>query len=194
MNSCVMNATDYRQIIKPLLSEKRYYHSLCVSEMAVKLAKKYCADVKKAEVAGILHDIMKDISPDEQLKMMTRYDIVLSDVERTAQKLWHAMLGAAYIEDKLGITDQEILNAVRYHTTGRANMTTLEKVLYIADFISADRDYDGVEGMRKAAEISLEQAMVEGMTFSILDLAQRYKPIHPDTVAAYNQVVLAYKL
>jgi predicted HD superfamily hydrolase involved in NAD metabolism len=188
-----MNATDYREIIKPLLSEKRYYHSLCVSKTAVKLAEKYGADVKKAVVAGILHDIMKDLSPDEQLKMMTRYDIVLSDVERTAQKLWHAMLGAAYIEDKLGITDAEILNAVRYHTTGRANMTALEKVLYIADFISEDRDYDGVEAMRKAAEISLEQAMVEGMTFSILDLAQRYKPIHPDTVAAYNQVVLAYK-
>jgi putative HD superfamily hydrolase of NAD metabolism len=193
MNSCEMNAANYREIIKPLLSEKRYYHSLCVSETAVKLAEKYCADVKKAEVAGILHDIMKDLSPDEQLKMMTRYDIVLSDVERTAQKLWHAMLGAAYIEDKLGITDREILNAVRYHTTGRANMTALEKVLYIADFISEDRDYDGVEGMRKAAGVSLEQAMVEGMTFSILDLARRYKPIHPDTVAAYNQVVLAYK-
>ena len=188
-----MKSTDYKGIIKPLLSEKRYYHSVCVCDSAVSLAEKYGANEEKAATAGILHDIMKDISPDEQLKMITRYDIVLSDVERNAQKLWHAMLGAAYLENELGIQDKDILDAVRYHTTGRANMSALEKVLFIADFISADRDYDGVEAMRKAAEISLEQAMVEGMTFSIKDLSQRYKPIHPDTIAAYNQVVLMYK-
>lgn len=188
-----MKSMDYEEVIKPLLSEKRYYHSVCVSKSATDLAKRYGADAEKAAVAGILHDIMKDVAPDEQLKMMTRYDIVLSDVERNAQKLWHAMLGAAYLENKLGITDREILDAVRYHTTGRANMTVLDKVLFIADFISPDRDYDGVENMRNAAEISLEQAIVEGMTFSMIDLARRYKAIHPDTVAAYNQVVIKYK-
>ena len=93
----------------------------------------------------------------------------------------------------MGISDREILDAIRYHTTGRENMTILERVLFIADFISADRDYPGVENMRQAANVSLEQAMVEGITFSIKDLAQRYKPIHPDTIAAYNQVVLKYK-
>ena len=188
-----MKSTDYKEIIKPLLSEKRYYHSICVCDSAVNLAEKYGANKEKAATAGILHDIMKDMPAEEQLKMMTRYDIVLSDVERGAQKLWHAMLGAAYLENELGISDREILDAVRYHTTGRANMALLEKILFIADFISADRDYDGVENMRQAAKTSLEQAMVEGMTFSIQDLAERYKPIHPDTIAAYNQVVLMYK-
>lgn len=188
-----MNKTDYKAIIKPLLSEKRYRHSMCVSEEAARLAKKYGANEKKAAIAGILHDIMKDVPRDEQMKMMTRFDIVLTDVERSAQKLWHAMLGAAYLENELHVTDNDIINAVRYHTTGRADMTLLEQVLFIADFTSSDRDYNGVEDLRKAADTSLEQAMVEGITFTIKDLAQSYKPIHPDTIAAYNQVVLKYK-
>jgi len=189
-----MSKTDYKAIIKPFLSEKRYHHSICVSEEAVRLAKKYGANENKAEVAGILHDIMKDLPPNEQLIMMTRFDIVLTDVERNAPKLWHAMLGAAYLENELHIADSEILNAVRYHTTGRADMILLDEVLFIADFISADRDYPGVEELRKAADVSLEEAMIEGITFTIKDLAQFYKPIHPDTIAAYNQVVLKYKL
>lgn len=187
------NIESYKEIIKPFLGEKRFYHSVCVSESAVALAKKYGANTEKAAVAGILHDIMKDTPSEDQLKMMTRYDIVLSDVERRAPKLWHAMLGAAYIEDELKITDREILDAVRYHTTGRANMTLLEKIIFIADFVSADRDYPGVDNMRKAVNISLEEAMVEGMTFSIKDLASNYRPIHPDTISAYNQVVVMYK-
>ncbi len=184
---------SYQEIIRPFLGEKRFYHSVCVSESAVNLAKKYDANEQKAAVAGILHDIMKDTPPEEQLKMMTRYDIVLSDVERRAPKLWHAMLGAAFLEAELGISDREILDSVRYHTTARENMSFLEKVIFIADFISADRDYPGVENMRRAANVSLEEAMVEGMTFNIKDLAASYRPIHPDTIAAYNQVVLMYK-
>lgn len=185
---------EYKEIIKPFLGDKRYHHSVCVCESAVALAKKYGADVNKAAVAGILHDIMKDLSSDDQLKMIMRYDIVLSDVERSAHKLWHAMLACAYLENELGIDDREILDAVRYHTTARANMTLLDKVLFIADFISDDRDYPGVESMRKAAKISLEEAMVQGITFNIRDLSDNFRPIHPDTFSAYNQLVLMYKL
>lgn len=183
----------YKSIIRPFLGEKRFYHSVCVSEAAVELAKKYGANEEKAAVAGILHDIMKDTPSDEQLKMMTRYDIILSDVERRTPKLWHAILGEAYLEQELKISDHDILDAVRYHTTARANMSLLEKVLFIADFISTDRDYTGVENMRRAAKVSLEEAMVEGLTFNIKDLASGYKPIHPDTISAYNQVVVMYK-
>lgn len=184
---------EYKKIIRPFLSDKRYLHSLCVSESAAALAEKYGANVEKAKTAGILHDIMKDMPPEDQQMMMTRYDIVLSDVERSAPKLWHAMLAAAYLENELKITDRDILNAVRYHTTARENMSLLEKVLFIADFVSADRDYPGVETMRRAARVSLEEAMVEGITFNIRDLAENYRPIHPDTILAYNQIILAYK-
>ena len=186
-----MSHKDYKAVIKPFLSEKRYRHSLAVAEEAVHLAKKYGADEEKAYTAGILHDIMKDMPPEEQLKRMTRYDIVLTEVERSGQKLWHAMLGAAYVEQELHIEDQDILNAIRYHTTGRAHMTLLEKVLFVADFTSSDRDYPGVEEIRKAARKSLLAAMLSGMTYTIPGLgSERRLAIHPDTIAAYNEAVL----
>ena len=89
---------------------------------------------------------------------------------------------------ELGIDDQEIIDAIRYHTTGRANMTLLDKVIFIADFISADRDYDGVDKMRKLADKNLEEACLEGMAFTISDLAQRKITIAPDTFAGYNEL------
>ena len=114
---------------------------------------------------------------------------VFSDVEKSAPKLWHAMAGARYLEKEYSFSE-EIITAVRYHTTGRENMGLLEKILFIADFISADRNYNGVEDMRKRAEISLEYAMEEGLRFTIEDLARECRPIHPDTVACYNEIIV----
>lgn len=188
-----MTIEQYKQVVQSRLSAKRWKHSLNVAEAAVKLAKKYGADVQKAEIAGILHDIMKETPPQEQLQIMQQFGIILSNIEKNAPKLWHAMSGAVYIQHELGVEDQDILEAVRYHTTGRADMSPLEKVIYIADYISAERDYDGVADMRKAANQSLEKAMADGMTFTIKDLAGRQVPIHPDTFAAYNQVVIFLK-
>lgn len=186
-----MNPEEYRKIIRPLLSEQRFHHSLCVSRAAKELALRYGADAEKAEIAGLLHDIMKDLPQEEQLALMGRYGIRLTELERSAPKLWHAMLGAAYIKNELKIDDAEILDAVRYHTTGRENMTRMDKVLFIADFISADRDYPGVEALRAAAKKDLDTAMLEGMAYTIGDLAKQRKAIHPDTIAAYNRITLA---
>lgn len=181
---------EYEAVIKPLLSEKRYYHSVCVSKAAVELAKKYGANPGKAETAGILHDIMKDLPQEKQLEKMKEYGICLTEVERSAPKLWHAMLGAAYLQKELHIEDREILDAVRYHTTGRRDMTLLDRVLFLADFISADRDYPGVEELRKAADKNMEEAVMEGLAYTVADLANGKKPIHPDTIEAYNQAAL----
>lgn len=181
---------QYKQIVRPLLGDKRYYHSECVARAARELAAKYGADEERAETAGILHDIMKDTPPEKQLSMMGLYGIRLTPIERNAPKLWHAMLGAAYLKQKLNIEDTEILDAVRYHTTGRAHMALLEKILFIADFISADRDYPGVQDLRKSAGVSLEEAMIAGLSYTIADLAQSRKPIHPDTIDAYNEAAL----
>ena len=180
----------YIQIIKPMLTEKRFEHSLNVAQEAVKLAKKFGADPEKAEAAGILHDILKDTPADKQLKIISDFGIIMSDVELSVKKSWHAISGAAYIRNVLHIEDAEIVDAVRYHTTGRHNMTVLEKVVFVADFISKDRDYPGVEEIRKAARKSLLAAMLSGMTYTIQDLAERRLAIHPDTIAAYNEAVL----
>ena len=184
---------EYIKIIKPMLSQKRFEHSLNVAQEAVKLAKKFGADEEKAEIAGLLHDILKDTPSDKQLKIISDFGIIMTDVELSAKRFWHAIGGAVYIRTVLKIEDQEIFDAVRYHTTGRNNMTLLEKVIFIADFISKDRDYPGVEEMRKTAYKSLDKAIVEGIAFTICDLAKDRDAIVPDTIDAYNDAVWAVR-
>ena len=123
-----MNPVDYQEMVRPFLSERRLHHSECVAQMAKELAVRYGADPQKAWIAGMLHDILKEQSKEEQLKMMDEFGIILTDEEHNAPKLWHAILGAAYLERQGGISDREILNAVRYHTTAHADMALLEKV------------------------------------------------------------------
>ena len=176
--------------IRKQLGDYRFIHSLNVAKTAVELARRYGADEKKAYTAGILHDILKDKKPEELLDLIdNRYKIPLNDVERSNHKLYHAIAGAEYVKKELGVNDEEIISAIRYHTTGRKNMSLLEKVIYIADFISEDRTYDGVERMREKAKISLETAMEEGLQFSIIELSEKLLPIHPDSIDAYNQIV-----
>ncbi len=185
-----MTREDYQALVRPFLSDRRYQHSVCVAEMAEQLAHKYGGNPEKAWTAGMLHDILKEQPPQEQLKSMDEFGIILTEEERGAQKLWHAMLGAAYLERRQGISDPEILDAIRYHTTGRADMALLDKILFVADFISADRSFDGVEELRQAADRSLDEAARLGLSMTIADLAQQQRAIHPDTIAAYNWCVL----
>ena len=187
------NITDYdtlKEILKKRLNEKRYYHSLCVADEAKRLAVKYGADQEKAYLAGLLHDITKNAPDEEHLKIFKEFGIILSDVEKNAKKLWHAISGAAYAEHFIGIDDSEIIDAIRYHTTAKADMSLLAKILYLADFTSADRDYEDVDVIRHYVNESLEKAFVYALCYSITDLVNAEKAVHTDTVAAYNQAVL----
>lgn len=183
----------YSDIIQPMLTSKRFIHSLNVAREAVKLAEKYGADVTKAETAGLLHDILKDTPSDKQLKIISDFGIIMSDTELTATRFWHAVSGAIYIKTVLKTDDRDIFDAVRYHTTGRKDMSLLEKIVFIADYISEDRDYPGVDEMRRIAYESLDKAIVEGLAFTISDLVERREPIVPDTIDAYNDAVLAVR-
>ena len=179
----------YKDIIRPLLEKPRFIHSVNVSNMAKKLAGIYGEDQEKAAVAGILHDIMKNTSQDKQLKMLNDYGIYLTPLEKLSPKLWHAILGAEYIKSELGVEDQEIVNAVRYHTTARENMTKLEKIIFVSDFISEDRTYTGVEKIRSVAFEDIDYAVFEGLSFSIESLLRKKCTIHPDTIGAYNEIL-----
>ncbi len=178
--------------IRERLSDFRYNHSLEVAKSAVYLAEKYGYDKETAYTAGLAHDVLKELSREDFSAFFEKENIILSDVEKTAPKLWHAMAGAVYLQKRYGFSD-EIITAVRYHTTGREGMSLLEKILFIADFISADRSYNGVEDMRKRAEISLEYAMEEGLRFTIEDLARECRLIHPDTLSCYNEIICQTK-
>jgi len=179
--------------VRQRLSEKRFYHSQCVAEEAVRLAVLYGADPEKARLAGLLHDILKDTPAEEQLKILQGFGIMMNDTELANRKLWHAISGAAFLEFGLGIRDRELLSAVRCHTSGRKNMTLLEKVLFVADYISADRDYPGVEELRAVARESLEEAIIEGVAFTVQELMSRREPVASASIDAYNDAVAVLK-
>ena len=184
-----MDYNKYKDILKERLNEKRYFHSLCVADEAKRLAILYGADAEKAFFAGLLHDITKNATENEQLQMFEVFGIIADSITKNSHKLWHAVTGAAYIKNVLGVTDEEILSAVRYHTTAKRGMSLLEKILYLADFTSADRDYEDVDVMRKKVDISLDDAMRYALCYTIKELADKQVAIHPDTFEAYNEIM-----
>ena len=172
------------------LSDYRRIHSLNVSKEAVRLAQKYGADVEKAEIAGLLHDITKEMDDETQLKIIEDGGIILSAVEKASPQLYHAMSASVYVKTHFGIDDEDIRNAIRYHTTARSNMSLLEKVIFLADFTSADRKFDDIDVIREKAEISLEEGMLYALQFTISRISKRGGLISPDALNAYNEIVL----
>ena len=185
-----MTYEQYEQEVQRHLTEKRFYHSQCVAQEAAQLAQQYGADVEKARLAGILHDIMKDTPPEQQLKILQDSGILLTKTQRHNRKLWHALAGAAYLQQTLQVKDGDIVEAVRCHTSGKKDMSLLEKVLFVAEYISADREYPGVERMRQAAYRSLEEAIVEGVLFTVQELMGQRLPVAAESVEAYNDALL----
>ena len=156
-----MNIDSYKKIIKSRMSDYRYKHSVNVAKEAVRLAKKYGADEEKAAIAGILHDITKENTKEEQLQIMTDGGIILDDVQKISSKLWHGISGSVYMRDKLDITDEDILNAIRYHTTGRPAMTLLEKIVFVADYIEPNRNKaDHLDELRRSAFENLDETVL----------------------------------
>lgn len=130
--------------VKEQLTEQRYIHTVGVMETAVKLAERFGADLKKAEIAAIFHDYAK-FRPKEEMKQIILDGGGPLEVLNFHHELWHAPAGAALVKTEVGITDEDILSAIRFHTSGRPNMTLLEKVVYVADYIEPGRRFPGVE-------------------------------------------------
>ena len=183
-----MDFTQYIDIIRTRLSGKRFVHSMAVADSCRALAAQNGADPDKAYLAGIMHDIAKELDPIYILQMLDEFGIILDSVQKQTKKLLHGIMGEQLLKREFGITDSEILSAVRYHTTARPDMCMLEKVLYLADFISADRDYEGVGQIREAALSGLDSGVYAGLKFTVCNLVEEDKQIHPDTTGAYNQM------
>lgn len=186
-------AVDYKEYLDYLnktLDNKRFVHSLNVAEECVKLAEKYGYNTETAYLSGLLHDVCKNDSKEKMLQIFNEFDIILDDIQLQQQKLWHSIAGSLFIQKKFDISDKEIIDAIRYHTTGRENMTKLDKILYLADFISSDRDFDGVGKLRECAYEGLDNAVLQCFKFSVNELCNIDKPIHPDTLNGYNCIVL----
>lgn len=180
---------NYIDLIKESLSEYRFHHSMCVAKRARELAGKYNLDENKAYLAGILHDITKEMPKEQQEKLIEENGHMLTQTEKNNHRVYHQMSGAAYIKNVLGITDKEVIRAVRYHTTGHENMTLFEMIIYLADFTSEDRSYPDVDVMREKTDENPFDAMLYSLSYTIQSVAKENRTLHPDTVLCYNWVL-----
>ncbi|MBP3798913.1 MAG: bis(5'-nucleosyl)-tetraphosphatase (symmetrical) YqeK [Ruminococcus sp.] len=179
----------YKKYLREHLSKKRYTHSINVAGAAVELAKKYGADTDKAYTAGLLHDIAKEMPAEEQRRIVLASSLKVSDVEKEALPLFHAIAGAELVQTLFDIEDEELIWAIRWHTVAAGGMSRLAVVVYLADLISADRDYKDVGRMRKLADKSIERAMCEALRFSISDSVSKGNSIPLSTLEAYNEYI-----
>ena len=146
------------------------------------------ADPEKAARAGILHDCTKYLEMEEQLQLCAKYGIVLDELERSAVKLLHSKTGACVARDVFG-ADEEVFAAIYWHTTGKADMALLDKILYMADYMEPNRDFDGVEELRRLCYEDLDAALQMGLEMSISDLRERGVPVHKNTQGALDWIL-----
>lgn len=177
-----------RQSILSHLSGYRYTHTLGCEKAARMLAERFGGDMEKAGFAALLHDITKRLSKEEQLYLCDKYGIIPCDIEKIEWKMLHGKTAAAIAEAEYG-ADTDIVEAIACHTTGRADMTLLDKIIYLADYIEETRNFDGVEPARRLAETSIDEALLYCFDHSLYDLLTRGKLIHPDTMAARNSLI-----
>lgn len=176
---------DMREII----GEKRYAHTKRVEEMAVRLAALYAVDVEKARIAAHYHDCMK--IKDRGLLFAKAEELGLSLTEelKRSPELIHAPLGSLAAKKIYGIKDEDILTAIAEHTTGSANMSTLSKVLYLADMVEEGREFLGVEKIREAAFRDLDEAMRLALSHTLHYLLNQSAPISLESIRCYNALV-----
>ncbi len=177
---------DYEKLIKEKLSKKRFTHSINVAEECYHLAKQWGADEKRSYLAGLLHDIMKEELPEKQKQYTADSGLCPDPAEIAAKQLWHGVAGAYYVREKLNIEDDEIIEAIRYHTVGCARMTLIEKIVYLGDMISAERDYKGVEKMREYCYKDIDLAMSVALNYQIRSVCGKCGQIPVSTFEAYN--------
>ena len=175
--------SQLRPVALSYLKHRRIPHVLGTEQEAVRLAERYGGDVEKARVAALLHDCTKRLDMEEQLALCKQYGIRLDALERQALKLLHSKTGAAIARDVFGV-DDEIYGAIWYHTTGRANMTKLEKIIYLADYIEPSRNFPGVDKLRKVCYEDLDKGLLLGLEMTIEEMTAMGNPVHHATVEA----------
>lgn len=180
------NPDEKKKYLKENLSQKRYQHSLNVASECRKLAEKYGEDPDKAYFAGLLHDVCKELSGEKQKALVLESGFAVCREELETRSLWHAIAGAYFVKNVFGVEDIDIINSIRFHTVGRAGMTRLEEIVYLADLISVDRTYKDVDKMRKFVYNDLNEAMLEAFRFSIKSVIKKEGMIPLCTVEGYN--------
>ena len=177
--------------LKDILSEKRYTHSIGVMEMAAKLAEIYGADVETAKLAGILHDIAKEMSSEEKLKYVKENNIIINEVERINTPILHGKIGADIAKKKYGINEQ-VQRAIEYHTTTNPNMDLISKIVYVSDKIELNRkseDYD-IKYERELALKDIDKTIIYIIHSNIKSLLNKRKLIEAEMIETRNKLLI----
>ena len=185
---------DYKQMreqLKSRLKPSRFLHSEGVAETAAFLGERFQLDIEQCRVAGLLHDCARQYSDKQLQAEADRRGISYGEVDKAKPRLLHAYIGASLVQEDYGVTDQAICQAIFRHTVGGAGMTELDKVIYFADMIEPNRDYPQVEELRRLSRLaSLDEMFFAGLVQSLNFVLKKGSLVHPDTVTAYNEILL----
>ena len=168
---------ELRPIAMSYLKPKRMPHVLGTEQEAVRLVRRYGGDETQARIAALLHDCTKKLDMAQQLALCERYGIMLDELEQRALKLLHSKTGAAIARDVFGVEDA-VYDAILYHTTGKPDMTRLEKIIYLADYIEPTRDFPGVDELRKTVYEDMDKGLLMGLTMTIQEMEEMGNPVH----------------
>ncbi len=181
-----MTVEQAKKIVKPLLGEKRWTHTKNVKKMAVQLARRWGCDEEKAAVAAIFHDSAKELPKEQLLQIFADNAIIALDAPKRPAPVWHGIAAAILAQTRWGVQDEEILSAIRCHTTGKPGMSLLDKILYLADVTSAERDWPGVDALRSLQMQDLDAALCLALKQSIDFVNKKGGTLDPESVAAYE--------
>lgn len=174
--------------IRERLSEHRYKHSIGVMKKAEELAKYYGLDVNKARLIGLAHDIAKEMKTSEIEDYISKYNIELDEIERSNSELVHAKIGADICKRKYNF-DEQMVEAVKYHTTGNPKMDMMAKIIFVADKVEETRDYQGLEERKKLAFEDIDKTIIETINYTTKNSIDRGKLIHPDSIHTRNYLI-----
>ncbi|MGN0027959.1 MAG: bis(5'-nucleosyl)-tetraphosphatase (symmetrical) YqeK [Clostridium sp.] len=186
----MISIDEMKVYLKNNLIENRYIHVLGVVETAIKLAKINEVDEKKAEIAALAHDIAKNMTIYELKEIIDKNNIELSYDEEENQEIWHSIVGPIVAKEVFKIEDEEILSAMRWHTTGKENMSKLDKVIYMADMIEPNRNFKGVDILRRETFKDLDNGVLQGLNHTIKYLLNKDVPININSIKARNYLLL----
>lgn len=174
--------------LQSCMSDKRFRHVLGVEKAAIELAEIYGCDSEKAGLAGLLHDYAKELPDQDFLDLIAKYHLD-PDLKNWNNNVWHGLVGIYKIQEDLNLTDKEILRAIGIHTVGAKEMSLLDKVIYVADYIEPGREFPLVSEAREIAKESLDKAVAFETVHTVAYLATKGLPIYPQTLETYNAYV-----
>ncbi|MCC5895116.1 MAG: bis(5'-nucleosyl)-tetraphosphatase (symmetrical) YqeK [Alkalibacterium sp.] len=184
-NYCELTREQLVDIMESTLSKRRFKHVMRVEKTALALAERFEADKEKVSIAAIAHDYAKE-NPDEEMRDLIISENLDLDMLQYGSNIWHGPLGAVLMKNEYNLDDEDILEAIKYHTIGSPRMSLVAQVIYVADFIEPNRSFKGVDDARELAETDLTSAVAYISRHTITNLIKRKTKIYPKAIETYN--------